>query len=139
MSAGSYNEAFGSLELEPPEGPAETFVIAGGGSGIPIYRRLQRKGIPFYTGVLHKNDVDYQVAKVLARETVAEEAFEPISEKQYAHALENMMKCRTVIAAVKEFGTMNEKNRILLKEAQKAGMEILDGDREYWEKGSKGK
>ena len=139
MSAGSYNEAFGSLELEPPEGPAETFVIAGGGSGIPIYRRLQRKGIPFYTGVLHKNDVDYQVAKVLARETVAEEAFEPISEKQYAHALENMMKCRTVIAAVKEFGTMNEKNRILLEEAQKAGMEILDGDREYWEKGSKGK
>ena len=114
-------------------------VIAGGGSGIPIYRRLQRKGIPFYTGVLHKNDVDYQVAKVLARETVAEEAFEPISEKQYAHALENFMKCRTVIAAVKEFGTMNEKNRILLEEAQKAGMEILDGDGEYWEKGSKGK
>lgn len=124
MSAGSYNEAFGSLELEAPEGPVETFVVAGGGSGLPVYRRLQRKGIPFYTGVLHKNDVDYQVAKALAREVIAEEAFEEISEEHVAAALERMKECRVVIDAVKRFGIMNERNRILLEKAREMGIPV---------------
>ena len=64
---GSYNADFGCLEMEPARGKPEIFVIGGGGSGIPVYRQLQRRGIPFTAGVLQENDVDYPVAKALAQ------------------------------------------------------------------------
>ena len=58
---GSYNALFGSLELEAVAGAPEVFVIGGGGAGIPVYRRLQRQGIPFAAGVLQENDLDFPV------------------------------------------------------------------------------
>ena len=66
ITRGSYNAAFGCVEMEAPKGTPQVFVIGGNGSGIPVYRKLQRQGIPFAAGVLHTNDVDYQVAGALA-------------------------------------------------------------------------
>ena len=67
ITRGSYNAEFGCVEMEPPAGKPEVFVIGGNGSGISVYRKLQRQGIPFVTGVLHTNDADYQVADMLRR------------------------------------------------------------------------
>ena len=58
------------MELEPVKGKPEVFVIAGNGSGRNTYRRLQREGIPFATGILFQNDLDYPVAKALAQAKV---------------------------------------------------------------------
>ena len=44
ISCGSYNADFGCVELEPAKGAPRVFVIGGGGSGIPVYRQLQRRG-----------------------------------------------------------------------------------------------
>ena len=66
ITTGSYNAAFGCLEMDAPKGKPEVFVIGGNGKGISTYRKLQRRGIPFAAGILHKNDMDYEVAKVLA-------------------------------------------------------------------------
>ena len=60
-------------------GKPEVFVIAGGGNGAPVYRRLQRGKIPFSTGILWKNDIDYPVACALAAKVIAEEAFETVT------------------------------------------------------------
>lgn len=122
ITAGSYNAAFGCVELPPAQGKPEVFVIAGGGTGIPVYRRLQREGIPFATGVLHENDVDYQAARYLAAEAICEHAFEPISEEPYARALARMRGCREVICCVRAFGMMNRRNGELLKEAERLGL-----------------
>ena len=46
LERGTYNEQFGSLELERVTGEPRVFVIGGGGSGTALYRRLQRRGIP---------------------------------------------------------------------------------------------
>ena len=73
------------------------------------------------TGVLHKNDVDYQVAKDLACEVITEEAFEPVGEAAYRKALEEMKKCTEVICCINEFGTMNRGNERLMDEAEKMG------------------
>ena len=64
LTAGSYDERFGSLELEPVRGVPQALVIGGGGSGIALYRALQRHGIPFAAGVLHETDMDFPVARV---------------------------------------------------------------------------
>ena len=121
VTKGSYNADFGCLELEPPAGEPEVFVIAGNGSGIPIFRKLQRKGVPFAAGVLHENDMDCQVAKALAAEVVTEKAFCEIGTESYEKARKIMNRCKKVICCVQEYGPMNEKNRLLEKEARENG------------------
>ena len=107
--------------MEPPAGEPRVFVIGGNGSGIPVYRKLQRQGIPFATGVLHTNDADYQVAKELAARVITEKPFECISQESFQGALEIMEKCREVYCPLKDFGTMNKKNLELFKKAEKSG------------------
>lgn len=126
ITRGSYNAAFGCVEMEPPKGTPQIFVIGGNGSGIPIYRKLQRQGIPFVAGVLHTNDVDYQVASALAAQVVAEKPFECISQKNYENAAELMKQCQKVICPLKEFGTMNAANKELLNLARKLGILVKD-------------
>lgn len=126
ITTGSYNAAFGCLEMEKPKGKPQVFVIGGNGRGIPVYRKLQRAGIPFAAGVLHKNDLDYEVAKVLAAEVVWEEPFFPVSEEHYLQAKKQMELCSRVICCVDVFGPVNEKNRKLLEYAESLGkLEVI--------------
>ena len=124
MTKGSYNAEFGCLEMEAPKGKPEIFVIGGNGSGIPVYRKLQRQGIPFAVGVLHKNDKDYEVAKALASEIIWEHPFEPISDETLKKALDIMKQCKKVVCPLSDFGTVNIKNKVLLETAEK--MKILE-------------
>jgi len=118
---GSYNPLFGSLELEPVRGKPEAFVIGGGGAGIPVYRRLQRDGIPFAAGVIAENDVDFPVAQALAVEVVAEKAFQPVGEEAFRRAETLMRQCGRVLCPVTCFGPVNERNRRLLEQARREG------------------
>ena len=122
VTTGSYNAAFGCLELDAPRGEPEVFVIAGGGSGIPVFRQLQRKGIPFAVGVLPENDVDYQVARALSEHVISEQAFEEISEEKVQEALAVMRRCSHVICSVSRFGTINRRCEELKKEAEQMGL-----------------
>ena len=122
ITRGSYNAAFGCVEMEPPRGNPQVFVIGVNGSGIPYYRKLQRQGIPFAAGVIHTNDVDYQAASVLAEQVITEKPFECISQEAYDRAAEVMKKCQKVICPLKDFGTMNAANKELFCLARKLGM-----------------
>lgn len=118
---GSYNADFGCLEMEAVSGTPKVFVIGGGGSGIPVYRQLQRRGIPFAAGVLQENDLDYPVAKALAAQVVSEQCFAPVGEVAIAKAMACIESCGSVICCTRSFGPMNEKNRSLMEYAQKLG------------------
>lgn len=126
---GCYNPCFGSLELERVGGKPEIFVIGGGGSGIPVYRRLQRRGIPFAAGVLHRNDLDFPVADALAAELAVEEPFRPVSDAAFQRAMALMEACGKVICPLDCFGPMNEKNLELRRLAVEKGWlaERLEG------------
>ncbi len=126
LTSGSFNAHFGCMEMAPPKGKAQVFVIAGNGTGISVFRKLQRLGIPFATGVLHRNDVDFEVARALAQEMVVEEPFEPISETHYQQAKKILAECESVICCVDVFGTMNAGNRRLLEEAEHMGKKISE-------------
>lgn len=123
---GSYNPLFGTVELPKPQGEPKVFVIAGGGTGIPVFRALQKNNIPFIAGILHQNDIDYTAAMDLAAEVIAERAFEEISDEIYSRAAERISSCGTVINCLCEYGIMNEKNQMLLTHAQRAGCKIAD-------------
>lgn len=113
ITKGSYQAELGFLEMAPIKGPPKVFVIGGNGSGIPVYRRLQRKGIPFAAGILHKNDIDYPVALALASEVIAEESFTPIREETFERAAAVLKTCSQVICCLEEFGEINKKNKEL--------------------------
>lgn len=125
LTDGSYNPIFGSTEMKRPPGTPRLFVIAGGGTGIEVYRTLQKKRIPFITGILNENDIDYQVARDLASEVISERSFHPISDGVYAHALEKLRACDTVLNCLTEYGQMNLKNRLLFEEAKALGCKVI--------------
>ena len=124
MESGSYNLLFGSVELSKPEGAPKVFVIAGGGCGIPVYRALQKRWIPFATGILFDNDVDFQVAQVLASSVVSTPAFEEITDGQYQQAAKLLLKCASVVDAGTPIGTRNLKNQQLLQLAREEKLPI---------------
>ena len=121
MEKGSYNALFGSLEMARAPGAPRVFVIAGGGSGIPVFRLLQRRGIPFAAGVLAENDVDFFVARSLAARVVSVPAFRGIDEEALAQARALMESCRGTYCCLDAFGPENEKNRLLAEEAEARG------------------
>lgn len=118
---GSYNAFFGSLELEAPGGTPEVFVIGGGGAGIPVYRQLQRQGVPFIAGVLQENDLDYPVASALAVRVIGEKPFRSIGEEAFRQAAEALERCEKALCPLQEFGPANERNRDLRDLARRSG------------------
>ncbi len=121
---GSYNALYGTAEPAAAKGDIKTFVIGGSGKGIPVYRRLQKQGIPFAAGILHENDVEYPAAKALSALVVTEKAFEPISAENIDRAKQVIKKCNTVICCLDAFGTMNKGNKALLSFAEEENTDI---------------
>lgn len=115
---GYFDPLFGSIELKKPQGDVpKVFVIAGGGTGIPVFRKLQRENIPFAAGILYENDLDYQLARLLAAEVITEKPFSPVSEAAERRAMDIMRSCEKVILA----GDLAAiPNRALVEAAKKA-------------------
>ena len=122
ISAGSYDPVFGVSELQAVDGPPQVFVIGGGGSGVPVYRRLQRQGVPFAAGILHENDLDHPVAAALASRLISEQPYQPIGQAAFQEALAVMERCGHALCCVSAFGPLNEKNRLLAEAAQARGI-----------------
>lgn len=107
LENGSFNTLFGSVELMAPMGKPKAFVLAGDGRGIPVYRKLQKEKIPFSTGILFENDVDWQVAKVLAQEAVTVPAFSGITQDQITEAKRLIDEAEYVVDAGTPVGEIN--------------------------------
>ncbi len=121
IETGCFDEENSGIELEAAVGKAEVFVIAGGGTGRSVYRRLQRQGTSFITGIIFENDLDYPVARALATDVIKAEGFEPIKEKLLEEAKAKVDCCKKVICCKEEFGTFEQANQELLTYARAAG------------------
>ena len=121
---GSYNLLFGSVELTKAIGDPKVFVVGGGGYGVAVYRALQKCQIPFATGILFDNDVDYQIASELSDHVISAPAFEPIRDQQYDNAARLLQECDAVIDAGTPVGTFNQLNRRLLEFAAQRGLPV---------------
>lgn len=126
LDNGSFDPLFGSVELPRVQGKPEVFVLSAGGSGIPVYRSLQRKKIPFAAGILYTNDIDYRLAKVLAAEVISEKPFSPVSDEAFERAKEMISSCNRVINAGFPVGEMNIRMQELVREAEELGKIVTD-------------
>ncbi len=114
MTVGFYDELTGNLELPAVSGDPKVFVIGGNGTGTAIYRDLQRKGVPFATGILWENDLDFPAAKALAAEVVWEEAFCEFKPEKVRRSKQLIDCCEQVLCP------------LLFKEGQKYCRELLE-------------
>ncbi|MGN0707518.1 MAG: ABC transporter ATP-binding protein [Faecalibacterium sp.] len=121
LTQGDYDPLFGSVELARPAGVPETFVIGGGGQGVPVYRRLQREGIPFIAGILFDNDLDLPVAQALAGQVIAAPAFSPVPDIVFEQAAQQLGRCLRVLCVPQSEGPYNEANRRLRELARHQG------------------
>ncbi len=124
IASGSFDEETMSAELTKPAGKPSVFVIAGDGTGRSIYRQLQRRSIPFITGILFENDLDYPVAKALATEVIASRSFEPITNETLEAAKAKLKECDCVICCRSHFGTFEKANEELFACAEQWGKAI---------------
>jgi iron complex transport system ATP-binding protein len=121
LERGSYDSLAGTTEAARIDGAPRVFVIGGGGSGIPVYRRLRRQGIPFAAGVLPENDLDTPTARALAVCVITDRTNEPVSAGRVDEALNVLKSCERVLCTC-AFGSVNHENRRLLEYAQAHGL-----------------
>ena len=118
LDEGAFDPLFGSIELPRPSGEIRTFVLSACGTGIPVYRALQKEGAPFAAGILYENDVDYRLARLLASEIVSERPFMPVGDTAFRRALELMRRCSRIIDAGVTIGETNARMAELVAAAR---------------------
>ncbi len=110
-------------------------VIAGGGSGIELYRRLLIEGYELTTGVLNRLDSDAEAARALNIAVALEQPFSPVGAEAIAQALKMIDSADTVILTPVPFGSGNLVNLDLARAALKKGKTVLlandIADRDY--------
>ena len=126
INNGFFDPLFGSIELPKPEGEAKTFVICGNGTGIPVFRQLQKEHTPFVAGILYTNDVDYRLARLLAADVITEKPFMDISEETFQKALHAMEQCERIICTDVPVGSCNMRLGQLIEAAKKSGKMVKD-------------
>ena len=119
IEQGFFDPCFGSIELPRPAGEPRILVLSACGTGIPVYRALQKKNLPFCAGVLYTNDLDYRLARLLATEVVTEKPFHEIGDAAFNRAMELVHKCDTVIDAGVAIGPCNRRMKEVLRAAEK--------------------
>ncbi|WP_025641687.1 ABC transporter ATP-binding protein [Schnuerera ultunensis] len=134
LNSGSFNTIIGNIELPRVIESPKVFVVGGGGKATKIYRALNKKGIGFYSGILFKNDIDYNASKTLAYKTIVEDCFVDIKPKKIDEAKEYIKDCHAVIDSGVSLVGINKGNYDLLRFASQEGVKILslrDENAEY--------
>lgn len=124
MEKGAYNLLFGSVELSRPQGAPQVFVVAGNGCGIPHFRALQRRQVPFAAGILFENDTDYQVARALSEHVICAPAFSGMTSAQFEAAAAAVVRCSAVLDAGAPVGELNRLNGQLLSFAREKDIPV---------------
>jgi iron complex transport system ATP-binding protein len=112
-------------------------VIAGGGSGIELYRRLLLEGYSVSTGVLNRLDSDAEAARALDLEAVLEQPFSAVSEARCREATTLVEASVAVVVAEVPFGSGNLINLSLAEASLQQGKPVFlaagTGSRDYTE------
>ena len=118
-------------------------VVAGGGSGIELYRRLLIEGYEVTTGVLNKLDSDAEAARALHLDAVLEQPFSAIGSACYREASVMAGAADMVVVTDVPFGSGNLVNLSLASEALSAGKPVFlaegIGSRDYTEGNAAGR
>ena len=122
---GVFHLLTGSLELSGASGEPRVFVVPGEGKGTLCFRALQKRGLPFSTGIVQRCDIDYAVAESLAAARYTAESFSPPDPEIVRTAVRAACSAACVVDSGTALGDYNRENVRLLQAAAAAGVPIL--------------
>jgi iron complex transport system ATP-binding protein len=109
IESAHFSSCLGGIEMSN-SGGAQVFVLAGAGSGAPVYRLLNKYGFSIITGVIHENDIDYYVGRALGGAVVGEQPFEEISLSNVDQAASLGQQAEYIVDAGYPIGSLNRRN-----------------------------
>ena len=119
----NFNSLLGSVEISN-KSKNEVFIIGGGGKATPIYRAFTKKGIGLYSGIIHENDIDYEIGRTMGIKMFTENPFEPISDESFNLAIRNLNDSKIIIDTGFSVGETNKSNIDIIKEALKLDKKV---------------
>jgi iron complex transport system ATP-binding protein len=119
-----YDSLLGGAEF-CNELPPQVFIVAGGGTGAPLYRMISRMGLGIATGVLHRNDIDFRIASDMRLTVVAEDSFNAIGPDKSREAWRLMQAATVIVDSGFPVGETNRENAALLRRAAEAGLRCI--------------
>ena len=119
----NFNSLLGSVEISN-KSKNEVFIIGGGGKATPIYRAFPKKGIGLYSGIIHENDIDYEIGRTMGIKMFTENPFEPISDESFDLAIRNLNDSKIIIDTGFSVGETNKRNIDIIKEALKLDKKV---------------
>ena len=121
MDKGYFDTTFGSIELPGPVGEPETLVLSSSGRGIAIYRQLQRICVPFTAAVVYTNDLDYELARIMAADVITEKPFEEISDDTFNRVKSAVENCSSIVIPGVDIGSCNSRMNEIIRLAEDSG------------------
>ncbi|MDO4485033.1 MAG: ABC transporter ATP-binding protein [Bacillota bacterium] len=121
MDKGYFDTTFGSIELPGPVGEPETLVLSSSGRGIAVYRQLQRICVPFTAAVVYTNDLDYELARIMAADVITEKPFEEISDDTFNRVKSAVENCSSIVIPGVDIGSCNRRMNEIIKLAEDSG------------------
>ncbi len=119
----NFNSLLGSVEISN-KSKNEVFIIGGGGKATPIYRAFTKKGIGLYSGIIHENDIDYEIGRTMGIKMFTENPFEPISDESFDLAIRNLNDSKIIIDTGFSVGETNKRNIDIIREALKLDKKV---------------
>lgn len=119
----NFNSLLGSVEISN-KSKNEVFIIGGGGKATPIYRAFTKKGIGIYSGIIHENDIDYEIGRTMGIKMFTENPFESISDESFDLAIRNLNASKIIIDTGFSVGETNKRNIDIVKEALKLDKKV---------------
>jgi iron complex transport system ATP-binding protein len=120
----NFNNLLGSIEMTNTYTPS-AFVIGGNGHGTPVCRLLTKYGIGVATGIIHENDIDFEIARTMGIDMIMTEAFNEIDDEKFQKAKKIIDQMEIVIDTGFRVGTINKKNIELIKYALNNNKKVI--------------
>lgn len=125
LDCARFDRQLGTIELLNRSHGKTVFVVAGGGTGTPVYRLLAKGGFRIVTGVIHENDIDFYVARSIGAAVIGAKPFQDVRDLARSAAMASLEKADRVIDAGFPVGPANRCNVELLRNALGQGRRIL--------------
>ena len=119
-----FDRKLGTIELINSSNGRTAFVVAGGGTGTPIYRIPSRSGLRLMTGVIHENDIDYHIARSIGATVIYEKSFKKIKNGRLRRSIALLGKTNHVIDSSFPIGSSNRCNLKLILNAVEEGKRV---------------
>lgn len=120
IAGAAYDSVLGSIELCNERDP-EVFVVAGAGSGAPVFRMISRLGFGIASGILHRNDIDHAVASLMKLTILEAESFQPIGPEALGSGAALIRGAAFVVDAGFPLGELNRENLGLVEQGLRMG------------------